>query len=207
MRRLALAASVSALVAASCSGAAAQESGWTDAGTKRGVALAFRENPAYGAREVRATTELPFSAAQVADVACDFPSYPAFVPGILEATLLEGNSGSDYVVYIRYSPRFLVIAARDVILQVHREADPDGVFRCSWSGLQDRLPARSDAVRMPLNTGSWTLEPLGDSRARVVYQVAVKPGGRLPDWLVRWGTARALPEVMEVVQKRLAASP
>ena len=204
---LALATVLGTLLPRPCLGASPDEGGWTDAGTKHGVALAFRENPRLAAREVRATSEMPFPAEMVFSVVCDFPRYPEFVPGMLEATTLEGTSPADYVVYMRYAPKFLVIAPRDVILQLHGGPEPTGEFRCTWSELPDRLPNRPGVVRMPIYTGSWTLEPIGAARTRVVYQVAIKPGGRIPDWLVRWGAARALPEEMQVVQKRLAAMP
>ena len=56
---------------------------------------------------------------------------------------------------------------------------------------------------MPLLSGSWTIEPLDATRSRVVYQVAVNPGGRLPGWLVRRGAVSALPDVIEQVRRRL----
>ena len=56
---------------------------------------------------------------------------------------------------------------------------------------------------MPLLRGSWTIEPLDAARSRVVYQVAVNPGGRLRGWLVRRGAVSALPDVIEQVRRRL----
>ena len=56
---------------------------------------------------------------------------------------------------------------------------------------------------MPLLSGSWTIEPLDATRSRVVYQVAVNPGGRLPGSLVRRGAVSALPDVIEQVRRRL----
>ena len=41
-----------------------------------------------------------------------------------------------------------------------------------------------------------TIEALDGTRSRVIYQIAVKPGGRLPGWLVRRG---ALSEVADVI--------
>jgi ribosome-associated toxin RatA of RatAB toxin-antitoxin module len=176
---------------------------WTDAGMKHGVALAFRENRQLAAREVRAEKELSFSAQRIFTVVCDFSQYTEFMPGIVEASILEGTTPGGYVAYLRYAPRFVVVAARDVVLKVDGEAG--NAFHCQWSSLPDRLPRRKDAVRMPLNVGSWAIKPEGPDRARVVYQVAVKPGGSIPDWLVRWGAARALPEAIEAVEKRLAS--
>jgi hypothetical protein len=60
---------------------------------------------------------------------------------------------------------------------------------------------------MPLLRGAWTIDALDEMRSRVVYQVTVKPGGRIPGWLVRRGAVQALPEVIEKVRKRLSENP
>jgi len=186
--------------------ASTDEEAWTDAGVKHGVNLAFRENREWSAREVRAVKEVDFSAERIFAVVCDFSRYTEFMPGIKEASIIEGSVPADFVAYLRYAPQFVVVAARDVILHVSGKSEPDGSYACTWSGAPDRLPRRSDAVRMPVNAGGWTIEPFAGDHARVTYQVAVKPGGRIPDWLVRWGAARALPEVIEAVEKRLGAT-
>jgi hypothetical protein len=117
--------------------------------------------------------------------------------------VISGTAPSDYEVYMRYAPRFLVVSARDVVVHVQGQSTPDGSSRCHWTDLKDREPERRGVVRMPLLRGSWTIEPLDVTRSRVVYQVAVNPGGRLPSWLVRRGAVRALPDVIEQVRRRL----
>jgi ribosome-associated toxin RatA of RatAB toxin-antitoxin module len=185
--------------------ASTNEGTWTEAGVKRGVRLAFRENLEWAAREVRAEKLIDFPARRVFAVVCDLSHYAEFMPGITNASILEGTVPTDFVAYLRYAPQFVVVAARDVILHVRGISDSDGSYRCMWSGVPDRVPPRSNAVRMPLNVGAWTIEPVAEDRARLTYRVAVRPGGRIPDWLVRWAAVRALPEAIEVVEKRLAA--
>ena len=104
---------------------------------------------------------------------------------------------------MRYAPRFLVVSARDVVVHVQSQSTPDGSSECHWTDLKEREPERKGIVRMPLLRGSWTIEPLDATRSRVVYQVAVNPGGRLPGWLVRRGAVSALPDVIEQVRRRL----
>ena len=183
--------------------AATDNADWTSAGTKDGVTLAFRDDPALAAREVRATSELPFPAALLFSVVCDFTHYIELVPGVTEATLLEGSSPTDYEIYLRYAPRYVVVAARDVVLRVRGGSDAPDTFGCSWSEVADRVAARKGTVRMPLLRGTWTLETLDDRRSRVTYQLAAAPGGRIPGWLVRKGAVQAMPEVIENVRKRL----
>jgi ribosome-associated toxin RatA of RatAB toxin-antitoxin module len=182
---------------------AQMSSEWTAAGTTRGVTLAFRDDARLEVREVRATTELPFPAARILSLVCDFTHYRSLVSGVQEATLLSGTVPGDYDIYLRYAPRFLVVAARDVVVRVQRQSTPDESSGCTWTDLKKREPERKGYVRMPLLRGSWTIEPLDATRSRVVYQVAVDPGGRLPGWLVRRGAVSALPDVIEQVRRRL----
>ncbi len=183
--------------------AAADDAGWKDVGSKRGMRLAFRDDPVLDAREARATAELPFAAAAVFAVACDFSLYGELVDGVTDATLLDGSIPAEYDVYLRYAPRYMVVAARDVVLRVRGGPDPTGDHSCSWNEVAGRVAERTGVVRMPVLRGGWRIEALSETRSRVVYQVSAKPGGRIPDWLVRRGAVNALPDVIERVHERL----
>ncbi len=183
--------------------AQAAAGGWTAAGTTGGVTLAFRDDPRLEVREVRATTELSFPAARIFPLVCDFTQYGSLVAGVQETKMMSGTAPSEYDIYLRYAPRFLVVSARDVVVHVQGQSAPDGTSKCDWTDVQEREPERKGIVRMPLLRGSWTIEPLDPMRSRVMYQVAVNPGGRLPGWLVRRGAVSALPEVIEQVRRRL----
>jgi len=176
---------------------------WRPAGTTKGVTLAFRDDPGLEVREVRATAELSFPAASIFPLVCDFTHYGSLVSGVQETKMISGTAPSDYEIYMRYAPRFLVVSARDVLVHVQGRSSPDGSSGCHWADLKEREPERKGTVRMLLLRGSWTIEPLDAARSRVVYQVAVNPGGRLPGWLVRRGAVSALPDVIEQVRRRL----
>jgi len=177
--------------------------GWTDAGTKGGVALAFRDDPVLAVREVRATADLPFPAKQIFSVVCDLSQYQNIVPGVQEARVLGGQAPLDYEVYLRYAPRFVVVAARDVVLRVQGHSAETGAFGCQWSEVAGRIAERNGVVRMPFLRGIWTIAARDTASSRVVYQIAANPGGRLPGWLVRRGAVNALPEVIDQVKRCL----
>src|SRR5687768_5338646 len=109
--------------------------GWTAAGTTRGVTLAFRDDPRLEVREVRATTELSFPAARIFPLVCDFRHYGSLVSGVQETRMMSGSSPSDYEIYLRYAPRFLVVSARDVVVHVQGQLTPDGNSMCHWTDL------------------------------------------------------------------------
>lgn len=171
---------------------------WVAGDTKDGVALAFRDDPTLGAREMRAIAELRHPASRIVDVVCDFTQQ--LDPDVREAKILSGDLNTRYSIYLRYAPRYAVVAARDVVIDVRRHASG-----CSWSEDAAAREPRRDTVRMPLLRGSWSVEALDSSRTRVTYQIAVNPGGRIPKWLVRRGAAGALPDAIKRVTRCLTA--
>jgi hypothetical protein len=187
------------LLLSSMAAAAAQtDQGWTGAGIKDGVTLAFRDDPQLSARQVRAIAELPHAPAAILAVVCDFTQ--TLDPDTREARVLSGELGGRYEIYLRYASRYFVVSARDVVLDVRRDANG-----CTWSEVAGRVPPQSGAVRVPLLRGSWTVETIDASRSRITYQVAVRPGGRVPDWMVRRGAASALPDIVVRVARCLSA--
>ena len=185
------------VIAAASLGAFQNERAWTAAGSKSGVTLEFRDDPQLGAREVRATTELPHAVERITPVVCDFTQ--TLDPDVRDSRLLSGEIGGRYEIYLRYAPQYVVVAARDVVLDV-RPAESG----CVWSEVADRVPSPSGTVRMPVLRGSWTVEAIDASRSRVTYQIAVKPGGSIPDWMVRRGALGALPDVIARVSRCLS---
>jgi hypothetical protein len=175
------------------------DQGWTDAGIKNGVTLTFRDDPQLNARQVRAVAELPYAPGRIIPVVCDFTQI--LDPDTRETRVLSGEIGGRYEVYLRYAPRYLVVSARDVVLDVRPEANG-----CAWSEVAERASPQSGAVRMPLLRGSWTVEPIDASRSRVTYQIAVRPGGSIPGWMVRRGAVKTLPAVIGNVARCLSSA-
>ena len=188
------------LIAAAVLPAAAAEDDWKEAGTKKGVTLEFRDDDALDAREVRATTELPYPAGLIFSVVCNYSHYEELVPGVEQADVLAGSVPADYEIYLRYAPRFMVVSARDVALRIQERSEAEKRLGCGWSELPDRVPERRGTVRMPLLRGTWTIEPLDAVRSRVVYQLVVRPGGRIPGWLVRRGAVSVMPDIVDKVR-------
>jgi hypothetical protein len=187
------------VVAGLLSAVAAEAQEWVAGGTEDGVVLAFRDDPRLRAREMRAIAELPHAAERIVATVCDFTQ--ELDPDVREARILSGDVNTRYVIYLRYAPRYVVVAARDVVIDVRRHAGG-----CSWAEDAAGSERRPDTVRMPLLRGSWSVESIAPTRSRVTYQIAVNPGGRIPQWLVRRGAAGALPAVIKRVNQCLAGA-
>jgi hypothetical protein len=193
------------LLLAGASLSAQQPPAWTDAGVTNGVALAYRDNATLDAREVRATAELAAPVERIFTSVCDFSTYKSWLDGIEEARLISGTLPADYEFYFRYASRDLIVASRDVAMHVQSGPRENGAAGCHWSEIAGRVPEQRGVVRMLLHRGSWTIEPMPAGKSRVIYQVAVRPGGSVPDWLVRRGALAEIPDVIERLRRRLDA--
>jgi START domain len=94
----------------------------------------------------------------------------------------------------RVGPRELLVYAqmdapwpvrdRDVVTRVRLELTSlRAVVADIESVTEPTLPARPGIVRMPRMRARYTFLAEGSGRVRVSYEVAVDPGGTLPDWL------------------------
>jgi hypothetical protein len=181
--------------------------GWKDRGTRKTdvgvVQLWSRELPeAYC---VRAGLQTEVSVATLLEVAADIPAAPAWSTQDLVLSEVLGTDGPS-VSYWQYLdvPTWLVVADRYWVVTGTRASLPDGAARFSWAQLpaeahpevDEAARARSDrALRLPVTVGEWSFEPReGGSWAS--YTNCADPGGRLPDWVVRFAATRTVPDNM-----------
>ena len=185
---------------------AAQTPEWTPAGETNGITVAYRDNKELDAREVRATAELVGPVERIFALVCDFSTYSGWLDGIEEGRVVSGTVPDKYEYYFRFKGRYLIVSSRDVVVRVEGGAREKGAFGCQWSEVAGRVPERNGTVRMPLYRGSWSIDPVGGGRSRVTYQAAVRPGGSVPDGLVRQNAVSELRDVIEQLRRRLAGT-
>src|SRR5688572_1918010 len=126
---------------------------WVPSGARDGIAVAFRDVPSLDAREVRAIAEIPHAAERILPIVCDLTQ--TLDPDVREARILSGDVSTRYSIYLRYAPRYVVVAPRDVVIDVRRESNG-----CTWSEIAGPMERRSGTVRMPLLRGAWVVEAL-----------------------------------------------
>ena len=168
--------------------AAQTDQGWTAAGITNGVTLTFRDDPQLNARQVRAVAELPHAPGLIIPVVCDFTQ-------ILDPTRARPRS-------LRRDRRPLrdLSALRTTL---HGRVGSRRGARRSTAGQRLRVVGGRRAYpaatrRRAHGAVAWivAVEPIDSSRSRVTYQIAVRPGGSIPRWVVRRGAVSALPEVI-----------
>ncbi|MFM2153428.1 MAG: hypothetical protein RL199_1863 [Pseudomonadota bacterium] len=200
------------LALALCGPAAALEAaspgpGWEEAKKSDDVIVFARENGTIGTRDIFAVAEFGVAPEAVFRVVTDYAHYADFMPYVKEARILERKSANRVSVYAHIAPP--LVDDRDWAIDVQLTpggAANGGVFKTEWSPIPDAVPSRADIVRVRVNKGSWTLEPLdGGRRTRVTYRVSTHPGGSIPSWIANKSNTVAIPDLFKAVRKRSGA--
>jgi ribosome-associated toxin RatA of RatAB toxin-antitoxin module len=200
------------LALAFCGPAAALEAaspgpGWVEAKKSDDLVVFARENGAVGTRDIVAVSEFAASPTAVYRVVTDYAHYADFMPYVKEARVLERKSETRVSVYAHISPP--LVDDRDWAIDVQLtpgSASNGSVFKTEWTATPDAVPVRDGIVRVRMNKGSWTLEPLdGGKRTRVTYRVSTHPGGSIPSWVANKSNTVAIPDLFKAVRKRAGA--
>lgn len=168
-----------------------------------GLAVYTREKPGSSIREVRAVGEVDAPPAKVFEVVSDYEHQSEHLPYMKAQKVFSRTQ--DEVTFWALAD-FPLVSMRDWVLRSKLERNlPGGVYRVSWepATVKEAAPPADGVVRLSVNTGSWTLEPLdGGKRTRATYALFTDPGGSIPSFLANKANTTALPELFEAVRKR-----
>lgn len=161
-----------------------------------------REHPAGSA--MRADCEWPeVDPRALVGLMADLDAYDELVFALVESEVRERRDDR-LLVYQRQS--VFGISDREVLLWVSIDDTPQTTM-VSWRQADDEpLVLRKGAIRTPRNEGFWQVTPREGGGARVVHQVGVDAGGRIPEWIVRLVRTRGFARVMKEVRARGAAA-
>jgi len=176
--------------------------GGVDIYRKTVVGMAF---PAFrGEKTVDVDSDLLFA------VLIDFERHAELseqIPLSLSEVLARSADEVEYLQYLD-SPGWTLTKDRYWFNKAHiyRHLDGrQGHHRQTWQGIDPaRYPERwrtlladhKDAIRTPLNYGSWEVIPVAPNRSQLVYRVLSDPGGSLPKSIQLLVTATTLPETI-----------
>jgi uncharacterized membrane protein len=181
--------------------------GWTEATKNDEMIIYYKDNEKAGAREILAYCEVDAPPSAVFKVVTDFDNYPKFMPYVKEAKLVKQISDSELITYAMLSPP--LVDDRDYAISVKKTVGADsngGIYKSEWKSVPDAVPAREDIVRVKLNTGSWTMEPIdGGKRTRVTYALLTHPGGSIPQFIANKSNTVAIPDLFKAVKKQSVA--
>lgn len=168
-----------------------------------GLAVYTREKPGIDVKEVKAVGQVNAPPSRVFDVVTDYEHQVGNMPYVQDQAVF---SRTDKEVVFWAVADFPLVSRRDWVLKSHLEKDlPGGVYRAHWepTEVKDVPPPESGVIRLKVNSGSWTMEPIdGGKRTLATYQLLTDPGGSIPTFIANKANTKALPELFERVRKR-----
>jgi ribosome-associated toxin RatA of RatAB toxin-antitoxin module len=181
--------------------AEATEAPWEQANDKNGIRVWVRDVPGESVREVKGEKTVAASVARIIEVLADVEHYTEFMPYVEEARVLERFDGGHYEYQVLNPP---FVSRRDLVVKLTYTTDAaTGIYRRIWVETTTQAPpVRSGIVRLQVNRGGWTLEPLGNGQTRVTYFVHTDPGGSLPTWIANKANTSSIPDLLKAVESR-----
>lgn len=186
----------------------APPAGWEEIARSGGVVVYGKARPGSSIRELRAVGTIDAPNWVIKNVIDDGEHYADFMPNVLESKVLSRDPAHHTsVAYAKLSAP--LISPRDYVLSIHDESHAGGeggavVYRSRWEP-SDKGPAeKAGVVRIKINEGSWTLEPIANGqKTRATYQLYTDGGG-LPAFILNQTTRRRIGEEYEAIEKRAA---
>ena len=124
---------------------------------------------------------------KVYDIVIAYDRYPEWLPEVkkIQTSDRKGNE-----VKVHYEVDFKIKTIRYTILA--KEERPK---KMSWSFIEGEV--------MKDNKGSWVLEPEGEGRTKVTYNVEVAVGPLVPKSILNTLVDQSLPKMLEAVKRRV----
>ena len=171
-----------------------------------GLAVYTREKPGVDVKEVKAVGQVDAPPEKVFEVVTDYEHQVGNMPYV-EKQQVFARSDKDVTFWAVAD--FPMVSRRDWILKSRLEKNlPGGVWRAAWDPVEvPNAPVPGEGVvRLKINTGSWTMEPIdGGKRTMATYQLLTDPGGSIPTFIANKANTTVLPELFARVRKRAEA--
>ncbi|MEN0062665.1 MAG: hypothetical protein AAGA48_10980 [Myxococcota bacterium] len=179
------------------------EDGFAVVRTTDDCRIESRNRDAPGGSAMRATCDWPEVDPQVLGaLMADLEQYEDLIFALVESEITERDADR-VLVYQRQS--IFGLSDREVLLWAKIDRLPPQTI-VSWTTASDRpLALRRGAIRTPRNEGFWKIEPGAEGGTRVVHEIGVDAGGRVPEWIVRLVRTRGFLRVMNDIRKRAAS--
>lgn len=176
---------------------------WEKAKESKGIVVYARDVPNSRVREVKASTVVATSTARVHEVVLDMNHYIEFMPYVEQVKLVGKQGDNTYFIY--YLLDLPLVSRRDYTIRLKDYVDKaNSFYQVKWVEANNRGPGEKDGVvRITVNKGSWTIEPIqGGKATRLTYWLYTDPGGSIPAWIANKANTVSLPDLLTAVKKR-----
>ena len=165
-------------------------------------ALSTREKEGTPIKEVKAIGDVDAPPDKVFAVVTNYEHQAGNMPYVKDQKVF---SRTDSEATFWTVADFPMVSMRDWVLKAHFDKNYEGgKYRTSWDivDAKEAAPPADGVVRLKVNSGSWTLEPLdGGKRTRAIYYLFTDPGGSIPSFIANKANTTALPDLFAAVRK------
>ncbi|MFL5320040.1 MAG: SRPBCC family protein [Myxococcaceae bacterium] len=203
---------VAALAAVVSLSAFAEEGNWETVATGN-ITVKARTRSGTAIREIWAEGDMDAPVQDIQSTILDPEGYPKFMPYVKECRYLGTKAEPDGSRYVYTRLDLPMITSRDYVVKVDVPQKVDGSgkgnFENHWIAAPDKIPSRSNIVRLRVNEGSWLVTPKDNGKSHVVYKFTVDPGGMVPSFAANMGNKSGISDTFKAVEteakKRKAA--
>ncbi|MDR0966732.1 MAG: hypothetical protein LBM75_09600 [Myxococcales bacterium] len=183
--------------------AISKEEGWEEKANTNGVLVYARDKQGSTIKALRAVGTIDAPPHVVMRILADYERYTETMPYTEKSQVLARESDGAVIFYTVIDPP--IVSRRDYALRITDESDwrgGRGYLRTRWT-LSDKGPPPQDGhVRVPLNDGSWTLQPRhGGTKTYAIYDLFTDPGGSLTTFIINKANRSTIPDLFEVLRK------
>jgi START domain len=175
---------------------------WVLKTDKDGIQLYTKSVKGSPYKALKTVCTLQTSLSSVAAVLLDVKRSQEWVYGTSSCSILKQESPTVVYYYAEMGMPWPV-TNRDFIVRISMTQDPvSKVITVLAENKPDYIPENKKLVRIPNSSGKWLIEPLGNGRVRVEYQLYVDPGGNVPATLVNMFSAKGPIESFNNLRKQ-----
>lgn len=168
------------------------------------ITVKARNKSGTAIREIWAEGDMNAPALDIQSTILDPEAYTKFMPYVKECRYI-GKTEADGTKYVYTKLDLPMVSPRDYVVKVTTPRkvadDGTGVFENRWESAWDKIPTRSNVVRLKINEGSWVVTPKDGSSSHVVYKFTVDPGGMIPSFAANMGNKSGITDTFKAVEK------
>ena len=173
--------------------ATAEEAKWEVAAKSSGVTVYARARADSAVKEIKAVGEISSPPPAVLGVLADYERYKETMP-YTDVSTVVATEKDGKVVHFYTVVNAPLVSKRDYTLHIEEVSDwrgGEGYLKTQWRPSEKGPGPKDGYVRVEINEGSWTLEPLDEgARTRATYLLYTNQANR-----------SAIPDIFEALRK------
>lgn len=185
----------------------ANEYQWSLVKEKDGIKLFKSDTPGIKYKTYKAETVINQPLEALLEVIHDVPSFPKWMPGNRQATILKklspGRTDGNVIIYLVWDNMW-PFNNRDIIMKVETFNDWDNDRVIIWLKNTDELdyPAKDGLVRVDYFSAEFQFSYIDREHTRVSYMCTIDPGGMVTPALAPMQTAKIPVNTVKALAKQ-----